>query len=59
MKPVSGINHAKSMSKAAAAACNQARPERQSRRGPDGAVWLLEDERNGGGGRLLKLMPAG
>ena len=47
------------MSKAAAAACNQARPERQSRRGPDGAVWLLEDERNGGGGRLLKLMPAG
>ena len=25
---------------------------------PDGAIWLLEDERNGSGGRLLKLMPA-
>jgi aldose sugar dehydrogenase len=27
--------------------------------GPDGAIWLLEDERNGSGGRLLKLTPNG
>jgi glucose/arabinose dehydrogenase len=32
---------------------------REVEQGPDGAVWLLEDGRNGGGGRLLKLMPAG
>jgi aldose sugar dehydrogenase len=25
--------------------------------GPDGALWVLEDERNGSGGRLLKLTP--
>jgi glucose/arabinose dehydrogenase len=25
--------------------------------GPDGAIWLLEDERDGSGGRLLKLTP--
>jgi glucose/arabinose dehydrogenase len=25
--------------------------------GPDGALWVLEDERNGKGGRLLKLTP--
>jgi glucose/arabinose dehydrogenase len=24
---------------------------------PDGALWVLEDERNGTGGRLLKLTP--
>jgi aldose sugar dehydrogenase len=27
--------------------------------GPDGALWVLEDERNGSGGRLLKLTPKG
>jgi glucose/arabinose dehydrogenase len=27
--------------------------------GPDGALWVLEDERNGKGGRLLKLTPKG
>jgi glucose/arabinose dehydrogenase len=26
--------------------------------GPDGAIWVLEDERNDEGGRLLKLTPA-
>jgi glucose/arabinose dehydrogenase len=25
--------------------------------GTDGALWVLEDERGGKGGRLLKLMP--
>jgi hypothetical protein len=25
--------------------------------GPDGAIWLLEDQRNLTGGRLLKLTP--
>jgi glucose/arabinose dehydrogenase len=30
---------------------------REVEQGPDGAVWLLEDGRNGGGGRLLKLTP--
>jgi len=25
--------------------------------GPDGALWVLEDERGGSGGRLLKLTP--
>jgi len=30
---------------------------REVEQGPDGAIWLLEDER-GGGGRLLKLTPA-
>ncbi len=30
---------------------------REVEQGPDGAIWLLEDERNGGGGRLLKLTP--
>lgn len=28
---------------------------REVEQGPDGAIWLLEDERNGTGGRLLKL----
>ena len=32
---------------------------REVEQGPDGAVWLLEDERNGAGGRLLRLTPAG
>ena len=32
---------------------------REVEQGPDGAVWLLEDERNGRGGRLLRLIPAG
>ena len=32
---------------------------REVEQGPDGAVWLLEDERNGAGGRLLRLVPAG
>jgi glucose/arabinose dehydrogenase len=27
--------------------------------GPDGALWVLEDESNGNGGRLLKLTPKG
>lgn len=27
--------------------------------GPDGALWVLEDERAGSGGRLLKLTPEG
>jgi glucose/arabinose dehydrogenase len=30
---------------------------REVEQGPDGAIWLLEDEREGGGGRLLKLTP--
>ena len=28
---------------------------REVEQGPDGAIWLLEDERDGKGGRLLKL----
>jgi glucose/arabinose dehydrogenase len=32
---------------------------REVEQGPDGAIWVLEDERNGSGGRLLKLTPAG
>ncbi len=32
---------------------------REVEQGPDGAIWLLEDERNGSGGRLLKLTPQG
>jgi glucose/arabinose dehydrogenase len=28
---------------------------REVEQGPDGAIWLLEDERSGAGGRLLKL----
>lgn len=31
---------------------------REVEQGPDGAVYLLEDQRNGAGGRLLKLTPA-
>jgi glucose/arabinose dehydrogenase len=31
---------------------------REVAQGPDGAIWLLEDERDGSGGRLLKLTPA-
>lgn len=31
---------------------------REVEQGPDGAVWLLEDERDGSGGRLLRLDPA-
>jgi glucose/arabinose dehydrogenase len=30
---------------------------REVEQGPAGAIWLLEDERNGSGGRLLKLTP--
>ena len=30
---------------------------REVEQGPDGAIWLLEDSRNGSGGRLLKLTP--
>lgn len=25
--------------------------------GPDGAIWIIEDEEDGSGGRLLKLTP--
>jgi glucose/arabinose dehydrogenase len=32
---------------------------REVEEGPDGAIYVLEDERNGSGGRLLKLVPAG
>jgi aldose sugar dehydrogenase len=32
---------------------------REVEQGSDGAVWLLEDGRGGGAGRLLKLSPAG
>lgn len=32
---------------------------REPEEGPDGAIWLLEDGRRGGKGRLLKLTPAG
>ena len=32
---------------------------REVEEGPDGAVYLLEDERGGSGGRLLRLTPAG
>jgi glucose/arabinose dehydrogenase len=31
---------------------------REVEQGPDGAVYVLEDERNGSGGRLLRLTPA-
>jgi glucose/arabinose dehydrogenase len=31
---------------------------REVEQGPDGAIYLLEDEREGAGGRLLKLTPA-
>jgi glucose/arabinose dehydrogenase len=31
---------------------------REVEQGPDGAIWLLEDQRNGTGGRLLKLTRA-
>ena len=30
---------------------------REEEQGPDGAIWILEDERNDTGGRLLKLTP--
>lgn len=30
---------------------------REIEQGPDGAIWVLEDERNAEGGRLLKLTP--
>ena len=30
---------------------------REEEQGPDGAIWLLEDEDEGSGGRLLKLTP--
>jgi glucose/arabinose dehydrogenase len=30
---------------------------REIEQGPDGAIWVLEDERNGSGGKLLKLTP--
>lgn len=32
---------------------------REVEQGPDGAVWVLEDQREGSGGRLLRLDPAG
>lgn len=32
---------------------------REVEQGPDGTVWLLEDEKDGSRGRLLKLTPAG
>jgi glucose/arabinose dehydrogenase len=32
---------------------------REPEEGPDGAIWLLEDGRQGGKGRLLKLTPRG
>jgi aldose sugar dehydrogenase len=32
---------------------------REPEEGPDGAIWLLEDGREGGSGRLLKLTPTG
>jgi len=32
---------------------------REPEEGPDGAIWLLEDGRRGGKGRLLKLTPIG
>jgi glucose/arabinose dehydrogenase len=32
---------------------------REVEQGPDGAIWLLEDQRNMTGGRLLKLTPDG
>jgi glucose/arabinose dehydrogenase len=31
---------------------------REVEQGPDGAIYVLEDERNGSGGRLLRLVPA-
>lgn len=31
---------------------------REIEQGPDGAIWLLEDQRDGAGGRLLRLTPA-
>ncbi|MDQ3140063.1 MAG: PQQ-dependent sugar dehydrogenase [Pseudomonadota bacterium] len=31
---------------------------REVEQGPDGAIYVLEDQRNGSGGRLLKLTPA-
>jgi aldose sugar dehydrogenase len=31
---------------------------REVEQGPDGAIYVLEDERNGSGGRLLRLTPA-
>ena len=31
---------------------------REVEQGPDGAIYVLEDERNGSGGRLLRLAPA-
>ncbi len=30
---------------------------REVEHGPDGAIWIIEDEKNGSGGRLLKLTP--
>jgi len=32
---------------------------REVEQGPDGDIWLLEDEREGSGGRLLRLSPGG
>ncbi|MEO6365406.1 MAG: PQQ-dependent sugar dehydrogenase, partial [Luteimonas sp.] len=31
---------------------------REVEQGPDGAIWVLEDEDKGSRGRLLKLTPA-
>jgi glucose/arabinose dehydrogenase len=30
---------------------------REEEQGPDGAIWIIEDEEDGSGGRLLKLTP--
>jgi len=30
---------------------------REEDQGPDGAIWIIEDEEDGSGGRLLKLTP--
>ena len=32
---------------------------REVEQGPDGSIWLLEDQDKGSGGRLLQLTPAG
>lgn len=32
---------------------------REEEQGPDGAIWIIEDEEDGSGGRLLKLTPKG
>jgi len=41
-----------------AARYNMANRIREVEQGPDGYLWLLEDSRDGSGGKLLKLLPA-